>query len=278
MLRPLNSFDFASPSGNLWKRTARGLTWFVERVTRHETSPMLQEATLHDLPELRDRVQAFRDREHAGRELARLLAGFREGGAIVLGIPAGGVPVAAELAAKLDVELDVAVVSKILLPWTTEAGYGAVAFDGSVWIDERAAARFGLTDAEVRESTDIARAKVERRVALFRGARPFELAGRTAMLVDDGVAAGSTMRAAIAALRAQRVGRLVVAVPTGHGEALADLASRVDALYCANVRNRLPFAVADAYEAWRDVAEDEAIAALRGGRTLAKAATAAGRR
>jgi predicted phosphoribosyltransferase len=176
------------------------------------------------------------------------------------------VPVAATVAAALGLELDVAVVSKVLLPWTTEAGYGAVAFDGSIWIDRRAAARFALTDTQVLEGTDLARAKVARRVAMLRGGRLLDVDGRTVILVDDGVAAGSTLRAAIAALRGQGVGCLVVAVPTGHGRSLSDLAPEVDALYCANVRHGLSFAVADAYEAWRDVAEEEVVEALRAAR------------
>ena len=226
---------------------------------------------IHDLSELRNRVQVFRDRAHAGDMLAGMLSGFRGSGALVLGIPAGGVPVAATVATTLGLELDAAVVSKILLPWTTEAGYGAVAFDGSTWIDRRAVVRFGLTDAEVLEGTEKARAKVVRRVALLRGGRALDVAGRTVILVDDGIAAGSTLRAAIAALRGQGVARLVVAVPTGHGRSLADLVDDVDALYCANVRHGVSFAVADAYQAWRDVAEDEVVEALRAARARAAA-------
>jgi predicted phosphoribosyltransferase len=229
------------------------------------------ETKFHDLPDLRNRAPVFRDRAHAGDVLAGMLAAFHGSGALVLGIPAGGVPVAATVAAALGLELDVAVVSKVLLPWTTEAGYGAVAFDGSTWIDRRAAARFGLTDAQVLEGIDRARAKVAHRVAMLRGGRPLDVDGRTVILVDDGVAAGSTLRAAIAALRGQGVGCLVVAVPTGHGRSLSDLAPEVDALYCANVRHGLSFAVADAYQAWRDVAEEEVALALR----AAQARTAA---
>lgn len=228
---------------------------------------------LHERPDLRDRAGVFRDREHAGEVLAGMLADFRGSGALVLGVPAGGVPVAATIATLLGLELDVAVVSKILLPWTTEAGYGAVAFDGTTWVDERAALRFGLTDAEVRDGTDKARDKVTRRVSLLRAGPPLDVADRTVILVDDGVAAGSTLRVAIAALRAQGVRGLVVAVPTGHGHSLPDLAGRVDAFYCANVRHGYSFAVADAYQAWRDVAENEVVETLRLARARTQAAT-----
>jgi putative phosphoribosyl transferase len=106
---------------------------------------------------------------------------------------------------------------------------------------------------------------------MLRGGRPLDVDGRTVSLVDDGVAAGSPLRAAIAALRGQGVGCPVVAVPTGHGRSMADLVDQVDALYCANVRHGLSFAVADAYQAWRDVAEEEVALALR----AAQARTAA---
>src|SRR5207248_10254663 len=146
----------------------------------------------------------FRDRAHAGRELAKLLADFRGAAALVLAIPAGGVPVAAAMAAELGLALDVAPVSKVLYPWTTESGYGAVAFDGSVLLDEAAIAASGVKPEEVEKAVAAARAKVESRLARLRAGRsPLAVSGQTVILVDDGIAAGSTMRAAIGALRRQ---------------------------------------------------------------------------
>lgn len=214
---------------------------------------------VHELRELRDRAPVFRDRDHAGEVLAGMLEVFRGTDAIVLAIPAGGVPVAAEAARRLGLPLDVVPVSKILLPWTTEAGYGAVAFDGSRWVNEEAVRRYGLDAQEVERATRAALDKVERRLRRLRGERPFPpLADRTAILVDDGIAAGSTMRVALGALRRRNPGSVVVAVPTGHAQAVADIAREADALYCANLRGGWSFAVADAYENWCDVEEDEA--------------------
>jgi predicted phosphoribosyltransferase len=222
---------------------------------------------VHELPALRDRTRVFRDRVHAGEVLAEMLAAYRGGDAIVLAVPSGGVPVAAGIARRLGLPLDVAVVSKILLPWTTEAGFGAVAFDGTVWVDEDAVASFGLDPADVARSTAAAREKVARRVARLRGDRPpSPLAGRPALLVDDGIAAGSTMRTAIGALRAGGATEVIVAVPTGHARALGIVAGLADAVYCPNVRAGFRFAVADAYERWRDVTEDEAATLLAAAR------------
>ena len=218
---------------------------------------------VHEILALRDRWPVFRDREHAGFVLADMLGSVRGSSAIVLAIPAGGVPVAAEIARRLGLPLDVAVVSKILLPWTTEAGFGAVAFDGTIWINEDSVSRHRLKQSDVERSTAEARVKVQRRVKALRGGRPFpDLAGRTAILVDDGIAAGSTLRTAISALRARGARDIVVAVPTGHAESVKRIATLADALYCANIRSGYSFAVADAYEEWRDAGEEEVAAIL----------------
>ena len=170
--------------------------------------------TLRELPGLHGRAPVFRDREAAGASLAGMLQGYHERDALVLAIPAGGVPVAAEIAARLALPLDVAPVSKVLLLWTTEGGYGAVAFDGTVWIDDDAAQRFGLSEKQVEHGIAEARAKVERRMARLRDGRPVSgFTGRPVILVDDGIAAGSTMRTAIRAVRQQVAIRVVVAVP-----------------------------------------------------------------
>ena len=100
---------------------------------------------IHDLPDLRDRSRVFRDRAHAGEALAAMLESFRGSGAIVLAIPAGGVPVAAAIARRLDLPLDLAVVSKALLPWTTEAGFGALDPVGKAIFNEDLLGRLSLT-------------------------------------------------------------------------------------------------------------------------------------
>ena len=187
-----------------------------------------------------------------------MLGRFRGSGALVAAIPAGGVPVAAEIAADLELELDVLPVSKILLPWNTESGFGAVAFDGSVWVDKTAALRHGLSSEAVTRSTAQARSKVERRLKQLRGDRPVaELDGRVVVVVDDGIAAGSTMRAAVAALRRLHAQQVVVAVPTGHASSVAAVAKLADETWCANVRGGFSFAVADAYARWYDLGDRE---------------------
>jgi len=208
----------------------------------------------------------FRDRAHAGRELAKLLEHFRGSAALVLAIPAGGVPVGAAIALQLGLSLDVAPVSKVLYPWTTESGYGAVAYDGSVWLDDARMAGHGLAPADVERAVAAARAKVERRMARLRGGRTaLALAGRTVIVVDDGIAAGSTMRTAIVALRKAGAATVIVAVPTAHKAALDAISKLADVAFCANVRAGMSFAVADAYAEWRDLADEEIEALLGAG-------------
>ena len=191
-----------------------------------------------------------------------MLDDFHGSAALVVAIPAGGVPVGAAIAEALGLPLALAPVSKVLYPWTTESGYGAVAFDGSVWLDEARMAGHGLTPEQVEQAIAEARAKVERRLALF-SATPLGVEGCPVILVDDGIAGGATMRAAIAALRRQGAANIVIAVPTAHQTALDALAKLADAAYCANVRSGRSFAVADAYAEWRDLSDEEVVALLR---------------
>lgn len=206
----------------------------------------------------------FRDRDAAGTRLAAMLGKYRGGSAIVLAIPAGGVPVGAAIARELGLSLRAAPVSKVLYPWTTESGFGAVAFDGSVWIDQAAVKGYGLTSSQVEKATADARAKVERRSKkLSSGNALRDLSGKTVILVDDGIAAGSTMRTAIAALRKLGAGRVVVAVPTAPARSLEAMRKLADEIVCADIRSGASFAVADAYEEWRDLSDDEVEAMLK---------------
>lgn len=217
-----------------------------------------------ECPELRNRVGIFQDRSAGGRRLAALLEDLRNEHPLVLAIPAGGVPVAVEIARALGCELDVAAVSKITLPTNTEVGYGAVAFDGSVEYNTALIRAVGLRHETVQQRREQTLEKVQRRMARLRGDAPFpDLEGRTVILVDDGLASGFTMKTALQAVRRKRPRALVVAVPTAHTESIALVLPHVAALYCVNVRSGWSFAVADAYRNWYDVSDEEAETLLR---------------
>ncbi|MHC4543837.1 MAG: hypothetical protein ACYSYL_04820 [Planctomycetota bacterium] len=124
-----------------------------------------------DLPELREKLGVFKDRQDAGFRLAKMLEACNDSDAIVLAVPVGGVPVAAVVAEDLNLVLDVAVVSKITLPWNTEAGFGAVAFDGTVRLNKRLLAGLGLTEEEIEQRIKVTTSKVQRRLREFRTGR-----------------------------------------------------------------------------------------------------------
>jgi len=221
---------------------------------------------VRDLPEYRDCVRVFADRAEAGAVLAGMLREYEGSDALVLAIPAGGVRVGGPLAMALGLPLDVAVCSKITPPGNTEVGYGAVCFDGTVQVNQPSADELGLSEKDIAEGIAAATDKVKRRVMVFRGIRPFPtLAGRTVILVDDGLASGVTMSVAIEAVRKSGAQDIVVAVPTAHTQSVDRLKGKgcVRAVYCANLRGGWSFAVADAYRRWYDVSEEEVVAILK---------------
>jgi predicted phosphoribosyltransferase len=222
-----------------------------------------------EIEKLRDRTNLFADRYEAGQVLSVLVEQLDLQHPLVLAVPAGGLPVAVPVAEALNCQMDVAVVSKITLPWNTEAGYGAVAFDGSYLLNEAMIREVGLDESAVELGLEKTRAKVVRRVAALRKGQPMpDLLAHDVILVDDGLASGFTMRAAVAALRRAGAKQLVVAVPTGHEDSVLSMAKQVDVVCCANIRTGRSFAVASVYQHWSDVSEAEAARILlenRGG-------------
>lgn len=221
---------------------------------------------VYDLAELRNRNRVFRDREEAGSVLAGMLLDYGDSDALVLAIPAGGVPVAASLARQLELEWDVAVVSKITLPWNTEVGYGAVAFEDTVKLNKEMVSQIGLTMEEIEEDVEEAKRKVQRRFKKFRDDNPFpDLEGRPVILVDDGVASGYTMLVAVEAIKNKGATNIIVAIPTAHLKSLERIAEQVSRVYCANIRGGWGFAVADSYQTWYDVEEELVMDILKPG-------------
>ncbi|HVP79203.1 MAG TPA: phosphoribosyltransferase family protein [Thermodesulfobacteriota bacterium] len=186
-----------------------------------------------------------------------MLEEYRGSHALVMGIPAGGIAVAVEIARALCLPLDIAVVSKITLPWNSEAGYGAVAFDGTVMLNEELLSRLNLRKQEIQNGIKETGQKVVRRVTMFRGNRPLPDFKRPVILVDDGLASGFTLRVAIKALRQAGATNVILAVPTAHSESVQTILREVEAIYCPNLRSGPSFAVADAYEQWSDLDEQE---------------------
>lgn len=219
---------------------------------------------LRDDPSLKNRLRVFPDRRAAGRYLAGMLPDFAGKPVKLFAIPAGGVPVAVEIAKTLQLPLELIIVRKIQLPWTTEAGFGALDPEGTPIFNEPLMRRLNLTPAEIETQMARTLAGLREREARLRGGRPYpELSGDTVIVVDDGLASGYTMRAAVGFLRRRGAKEVVVAVPTASERTVLSFLPLVDLLVCPNVRGGWSFAVADAFEHWYDLDEAEVLALLK---------------
>jgi putative phosphoribosyl transferase len=208
----------------------------------------------------------YADRRSAGRVLAESCVSMDLPDPVVLALPRGGVPVGLPVARALGAPFDVYVARKIGLPWRPELGVGAVAEDGQAVFDHLLLRQVGLEPDDLEPVVTRERAEARRRVERYRGGRSLPpLAGRTVVLVDDGLATGATARAAFAALRPQRPGRLVFAAPVCAVEPARALASEVDAVICPH-RPESFVAVGQWYGDFAQVTDDEVVALLAEGR------------
>ena len=209
----------------------------------------------------------FKDRLHAGRELAKKLREYRGRDVIVLAIPRGGVPVAYSIALELDAVLDVIVPRKIPIPWNPEAGFGAVTVDGEIVLNKDLVDRIGLEDDEIKELAGPVIEEIKRRIRIYRGDKKFlDLGGETVIIVDDGLASGYTMLSAIKSVRRRNPEGLVVAVPVSPLSSVNLIEPLVDDFVCLVVEDAFSFAVASFYDEFPDLGDDEVIQYL----TLAK--------
>lgn len=209
-------------------------------------------------------MRVFKDRKEAGRLLAQKLLKYKDMDGIVFGIPSGGVPVAAEIAKVLGLSLDLIIVRKIQLPDNTEAGFGAVGPDGEVSLNMNLISQLRLTEEEVKKQIQITVDTIKRRNELFREGRPFPfLKDKVVIIVDDGLASGYTMLSAVDFIKRHTPEKVVVAVPTAPKGTVDLILPQVDEIVCLNVRSGFTFAVADAYEKWYDLGDEEVISILR---------------
>lgn len=209
----------------------------------------------------------FRDRADAGRRLAERLGQYQGGEVIVVAIPRGGIPVAIEVAGRLGVPLDVVIPRKIAIPFNPEAGYGAVTEDGTIVLNEPLVNRLGLTEQEIQHGAEQVQAEIARRSAIYRAKlEVLSVEGKTAIIIDDGLASGFTMTAAIKSIQRRRAGKIVVAVPVASGTAYDLVKPLAGELVCLVVARVYHFAVASFYQHWYDLTDEEVLEYLEGWR------------
>jgi len=206
----------------------------------------------------------FIDRRHAGQELGRALHRYSGTDPIVLALPRGGVPIGREVASALDAELDVLIVRKLGAPNNPEFAIGAVGEGGAVVLDEQTVVSMHMDDATLERIVTEARREIDRRVDAYRRGRSLpSLAGRTVIIVDDGLATGSTAAAAVEVIKSLGAEHIVLAVPTGSHQAVTLLRDRCDEVVCLE---EPPWfgSVGAQYESFPQVSDEEVLALLRG--------------
>ena len=200
----------------------------------------------------------FKDRRDAGKQLAKELSDFKgQDDAIVLGLPRGGVPVAFEVAKALNLPLDVFIVRKLGVPGQPELAMGAIASGGIQVLNDSVVRRAGISESQIEDVAQQEKEELKQREKAYRGARPnIDLQGKTVLLVDDGLATGASMRAAISALREHNPDKIILAVPTAPTDTCQEFKPEVDQIIC--LRTPTPFwGVGGSYQNFSQTTNEE---------------------
>jgi putative phosphoribosyl transferase len=206
----------------------------------------------------------FEDRYDAGRKLAAKLVSYAGKDVVVLGIPNGGAAVALGVALALDAKLDLIISRKIPLPLSPEGGFGSVTDDGTMILNEEIVRQAALTTQQINYQVSQVRADIRKRSLLYHDERrPLALTGRTVIIVDDGLASGYTMRAAIASLRNRKPGKIIAAAPVGPEHIIDEVRRVANSVVTCAVGKENPFYLSDYYRYWHDISDAEVLACLK---------------
>jgi len=211
-----------------------------------------------------EQQDVFENRQDAGRHLAAILLEYKDQGTVVLAIPNGGVPVGLEVATTLKADFDVIIARKLPIPLNPEAGFGAVADDGTIILNDELVRGLDLSKQQINLKVSEVRAKIRQRSLLYRGERPLTIiSGKTVIITDDGLASGYTMMAAVESARRRHPKEIVVAVPAASASAVEKLEEMADKVVTCGIAHTPRFAVADFYRYWYDLDDNEVIQYIR---------------
>jgi putative phosphoribosyl transferase len=206
----------------------------------------------------------FENRYDAGRQLAEKLAEYAGQSVVVLGIPNGGVAVALGVALAIGADFDIVISRKIPLPLSPEGGFGSVTDDGTLILNEELVKKTGLTRQQINYQVSQVRMNIKERSLLYHKDRPpLSIAGRTVVIVDDGLASGYTMKAAIESLRRRRPEKIIAAVPVGPEHVIEEIREVADRVVACVVATGPVFYVADYYRYWYDITDSEVLTCLK---------------
>ena len=206
----------------------------------------------------------FENRYDAGRKLAEKLTAYSGQSIVVLGIPNGGVAVAVPVALALNADLGLVISRKIPIPLNPEAGFGSLTDDGTLILNEKLVKELGLTQQQINYQVAKVRENIKERSLLYHKDRvPLSLAGRIVIIIDDGLASGYTMRAAVESARKQRPAKVIAAVPVGPERTIQEIAKVADSVVVYAISRANVFAVADYYRQWYDVPDSEVLSCLK---------------
>ena len=206
----------------------------------------------------------FENRYDAGRKLAEKLTEYSGQSVVVLGIPNGGVAVALGVALSIGSDFGLVISRKIPLPLSPEGGFGSITDDGTLILNEDAVKNAGLTQQQINYQVSKVRANIKERSLLYHKDRPpLSITGRTVIIVDDGLASGYTMRAAIESLRHRRLEKIIAAVPVGPEHVVNEIRKVADRVVTCVAGTGPVFYVADYYRHWHDITDSEVLSCLK---------------
>jgi putative phosphoribosyl transferase len=206
----------------------------------------------------------FENRYDAGHKLAEKLSSYANKSVIVLGIPNGGAAVGLSVALGINAELDLIISRKIPLPLSPEGGFGSVTDDGTMILNEEIVKKAGLTRQQINYQVSQVRMDIRQRSLLYHGdKRPMAISGRTVIIVDDGLASGYTMRAAIESIRHRKPEKIIAAVPVGPEGIINEVRQIADSVVTCAVGTERVFYLSDYYRYWQDITDNEVLHCMK---------------